>query len=100
MKIIGADATTAWIEWHDDGTLIVVPPEEHERIEAILAKPLRVQQPNEEREQGRIDEDFVTLEPGTPEHVARSILALPAGFLLEGDDAIPAEEDADVPDAI
>ena len=100
MRIVGGSFNVSFIEVVDGELVTVVPDEQRPLVEQALSKPIDVWRSVEDEEQGRIDEVLTVLEPGSDEHVARAILALPGGLLLEGDEAIPAEEDAAVPDAI
>jgi len=96
MRVVGS-INGAFLIW-DDGDLKVEPETARADVEAVLSKPVEAWRSVEDREQGSIEEQIVSIPPGTAEHVARAVLAAPGGILIEGDDAIPAEEDAEVAD--
>ena len=95
-QVIGfADGITS-IEWID-GVLRVDPQSEQARIEAVFAEPVEawqsVVQADVDGAPTGIAEQIELLQPGSPEHAARAILSLPGGFLIEGDEFIPADDD-------
>ena len=98
MRVTGS-LGGAFIEWQD-GVLTVTPDMAREEVERRLSKPVTSWR-SVEPEQGRIEEQIVSIPPGTAEHVALALLAAPDGILIDGDDAIPAEDDdADDADAV
>ena len=90
MRVTGSIGA-AFVEW-DDGVLTVTPDMAREDVERVLSKPVDAWRSVTDA-QGRIEEQIVSIPPGSAEHVARAILSHPGGILIDGDDAIPSDDE-------
>jgi hypothetical protein len=96
-RIIAFAEGIASIVW-TDGRVTVVPDSEQSRVESALARQVEswrsVGQVDADGSPVGIEEQRVMLDPGSAEHAALVMLALPGGFIIEGDDALPGAADA------